>query len=415
MVSTDRIKGLSSTLAVKAPVLAATTAPITLSGLQTIDGVAIPSGGRVLVKDQADPIENGWYDASTSSWSRSIDANGNNDLVNGTLCVVAGGTTNGAQIWKLSGTNRVTPGTSAMVFVSNLSFGAVSAFIMTLFDDADAATARATLGAEAADATILKDADIGVSVQAYDADIPTVSASQVEMEAGTEANLRSMSPLRVAQAIAALGGGGGGGSTEPTGVVKDYVGTTAPTGYVLLSGRTIGNAASGATERANADTSALFTLLWDSMADTEAAVSSGRGANAAADYAANKTITLPDARGRTIAGKDNMGGTTASRLTSSGAGIVGTTLGVAGGTQTHTLTTAQLASHGHNLYASSLPSDGSAAYGYLAAQVQNSASGASIWINSTNVTNTIAIGSAGSGNAHQNTQPTLVLNKIIKL
>jgi hypothetical protein len=50
---------------------------------------------------------------------------------------------------------------------------------------------------------------IGTDVQAYDADIPTVSASQAEMEAGTEAALRSMSPLRVAQAIAALGGGGG--------------------------------------------------------------------------------------------------------------------------------------------------------------------------------------------------------------
>jgi hypothetical protein len=50
---------------------------------------------------------------------------------------------------------------------------------------------------------------IGSDVQAYDADIPTVSASQAEMEAGSEAALRSMSPLRVAQAIAALGGGGG--------------------------------------------------------------------------------------------------------------------------------------------------------------------------------------------------------------
>lgn len=65
MVSVDRIKGLSSSLAVKAPVLAATTAPITLSGLQTIDTVSIPSGGRVLVKDQADTTQNGWYDAST--------------------------------------------------------------------------------------------------------------------------------------------------------------------------------------------------------------------------------------------------------------------------------------------------------------------------------------------------------------
>ena len=59
---------------------------------------------------------------------------------------------------------------------------------------------------EPADANILKSAAIGSTVQAYDADIPTVAASQGEMETGTEAALRSMSPLRVAQAIAALAG-----------------------------------------------------------------------------------------------------------------------------------------------------------------------------------------------------------------
>lgn len=53
---------------------------------------------------------------------------------------------------------------------------------------------------EPADATILKDADIGVTVQAYDSDIATIAASQAEMEAGTEPALRSMSPLRVRQA-----------------------------------------------------------------------------------------------------------------------------------------------------------------------------------------------------------------------
>jgi hypothetical protein len=73
----------------------------------------------------------------------------------------------------------------------------VSAFAKTILDDADEATFKTTVNLE-----------IGVDVQAYDADIPTVSASQGEMEAGTEAALRSMSPLRVAQAIAALGGGG---------------------------------------------------------------------------------------------------------------------------------------------------------------------------------------------------------------
>jgi hypothetical protein len=70
----------------------------------------------------------------------------------------------------------------------------VSSFIETLLDDLDETTARATLGVA-----------IGSDVQAYDADIPTVAASQAEMEAGTEAALRSMSPLRVAQAIAAIG------------------------------------------------------------------------------------------------------------------------------------------------------------------------------------------------------------------
>lgn len=56
-----------------------------------------------------------------------------------------------------------------------------------LGDPADAAAVRTAIGA-----------------QASDADIPTVSASQAEMEAGTEVALRSMSPLRVSQAIAAL-------------------------------------------------------------------------------------------------------------------------------------------------------------------------------------------------------------------
>jgi hypothetical protein len=60
----------SPDLAWKASVRAATTGSnITLSGLQTLDGVALAAGDRVLVKDQADPTTNGLYNAATGPWT----------------------------------------------------------------------------------------------------------------------------------------------------------------------------------------------------------------------------------------------------------------------------------------------------------------------------------------------------------
>jgi microcystin-dependent protein len=59
------------------------------------------------------------------------------------------------------------------------------------------------------------------------------------------------------------------------------------------------------------------------------------------------TFNLPDLRGRGLFGKDDMGGSAANRITAGGSGITGTALGAAGGAETHTLTAAQLASHTH--------------------------------------------------------------------
>lgn len=75
-----------------------------------------------------------------------------------------------------------------------------------------------------------------------------------------------------------------------------------PSGWLNLQGGTIGNAASGGSVRANADTVLLFTYLYTNLSDTLAPVSGGRGASAAADFAANKTITLPDWRNRSPVG-----------------------------------------------------------------------------------------------------------------
>lgn len=86
--------------------------------------------------------------------------------------------------------------------------------------------------------------------------------------------------------------------------------------WVRANARTIGNAGSGATERANADTEALYILLWDRLPNTVCPVSTGRGATGAADYAAGKTLGLLDLRGMAPFGLDTMGNSAASRLAS---------------------------------------------------------------------------------------------------
>lgn len=146
-------------------------------------------------------------------------------------------------------------------------------------------------------------------------------------------------------------GGGGGGAIDATSVlatgdVKARYGTGTLSGFVRANGRTIGSATSGATERANADCQALFEYLWTT--DSTLTVSGGRGASANADWVANKTLILPDMRGRAIAGMDDMGATAASRLTTNGFGTLATVLGAVGGAETQTLTAAQMPAHNHS-------------------------------------------------------------------
>ena len=79
-------------LDVKASVRAATTANITLSGAQTIDGIAIVAGDRVLVKNQTLSQNNGIYVAASGAWARSADANTWEELVSAYTFVEEGST-----------------------------------------------------------------------------------------------------------------------------------------------------------------------------------------------------------------------------------------------------------------------------------------------------------------------------------
>jgi microcystin-dependent protein len=140
------------------------------------------------------------------------------------------------------------------------------------------------------------------------------------------------------------GGGGGGGTVDATtvlatGDMKVVYGSGPLTGFVRCNGRTIGSASSGASERANADVQALFEYFWG--VDANLSVSGGRGASANADWVANKTMALPDCRGRVIAGDDAMGNSAAGRLTDAVAGF-GNGLGETGGNEKRTLETSNL-------------------------------------------------------------------------
>lgn len=100
----------------KASVRVATTANITLSGEQTIDGVAVVAGDRVLVKDQTAGAENGIYVAATGAWARAEDANGAGDLTSGVIVPVESGTLNADTLWMLTTDGTITIGTTALTW-----------------------------------------------------------------------------------------------------------------------------------------------------------------------------------------------------------------------------------------------------------------------------------------------------------
>lgn len=152
----------------------------------------------------------------------------------------------------------------------------------------------------------------------------------------------------------------------PAGVVLPYAGGTAPTGYLFCTG--------GAISRTT------FAALFAVVGTTYGA---GDGST---------TFNLPDLRGRFPLGRDNMGGTAASRVTF----LPATELGHAGGAQSHTLTITEMPPHNHGLKNATNTSGGNA----------------NTWAG--NLTTDAVINSQGSGVPHNNMPPYIALNYIIK-
>lgn len=241
------------------------------------------------------------------------------------------------------------------------------------------------------------------------ADVAEVTSSGITMESGKTFTVGGVS-------IVAM----------PVGMMVPYVATTAPSGWVRGNGRTIGNASSGGTERANADTADLFSLLWSAYSNSilaiedSAGAASTRGADAATDYAADKRLPLPDMRGRGFFGLDDMGASAASRL---GTVITDeTTNGASGGTETHTLSAGEMPSHTHT---GTTESNGAHTHTYTAPATAAGGDGGSSVVDSSTPgtatssdgahTHTFTTASAGSGTAHSNMPPAWLGTFIIKL
>jgi microcystin-dependent protein len=205
--------------------------------------------------------------------------------------------------------------------------------------------------------------------------------------------------------------GGGGGTTIPTGAIMPMYTTGIVSGWVRMNGRTVGSATSGATERANADTEALFLHLW--AVDTNLAVSGGRGGSAAADWGANKTIALPSARGRDLRGLTDMGNSDTGGLVGGTFSFGnGTTLGSYGGTSVHTLIEAEMPAHDHG-GATGGPSVSS--YPDIFSALGGDGVGNNYWFGNDADNHTHTIASDGGGTAHNNLPPFLLMSIYIKL
>lgn len=200
-----------------------------------------------------------------------------------------------------------------------------------------------------------------------------------------------------------------------TGDVKWTLAASPPAGWILCNnGGTIGNAASGASIRANADTQALFELVWNNVAQVDAPITSGsRGASATIDFNNNKQLQLPFLAGRSPMGAGGSVGGLSSR-----------NLGRLYGEESHTLAAAEIPSITSTVSVSGSLS-GSTVTTNLSTS-NNSTGGGTFTcggaVGSTsllvNVSGTLAGGSSSNntgGGAHNTIHPVVALNPMVKL
>lgn len=125
LVTLQQVQAYVRGLDWKDSVRAATTVNITLTAPQTIDGVSVIAGDRVLVKDQTTASGNGIYVVAAGAWTRAVDADVSAEVTSGMATTVTEGTANGDKAFILTTNDPITLGTTSLSFSQLGGGGAV--------------------------------------------------------------------------------------------------------------------------------------------------------------------------------------------------------------------------------------------------------------------------------------------------
>jgi hypothetical protein len=179
----------------KGSVRAATTGNVTLTAAQTIDGVAVVAGDRVLVKAQTDPAENGLYVAAAGAWSRADDMDANDEVVSSSVFVEEG-TTYSDSGWVVTSDSPFVLDTDDMDWVQFSGTGQITAGAgltktgntVDVVGGDGIVVAADSVSADLSDADPLQDgtADAGASTQiARDDHVHPIGANDIQLFSAT--------------------------------------------------------------------------------------------------------------------------------------------------------------------------------------------------------------------------------------
>jgi microcystin-dependent protein len=440
-VSKAYVDTAGSGIAVKPPVRAATTSNLTsLSGTITVDGVSLSAGNRVLVKNQSDATQNGIYVVAGGSWTRATDTNSEENTKRGTYVFVESGTQNQNTSWVLysegtglnggidfgtdplqfelffnpgelttgDGLTKTGPVISAVGVADKISVGPSGISIADTYSGQSSITTVGTIASGIWNGSAISVANGGTGATSLTGFIygngtgsftanPLIDGAAI----GTDINVRSANVT----GIVAINNGGTNGTTPeqarenlgvfsseqvvtslsllvPAGSIIQFGGASAPTGYVLCDGSEYDKVGQYA---------ALFAAIGGQYGQT------------------TTRFRVPNLKGRVPVGRD------ASQTEFD-------TLGEIGGEKTHTLSIAQMPSHNHG------GSTGNSLAWfsneiYRSTTANTSLFHPSVWSgtfvgyddayrNRTNHNHSIP--SQGQNQPHNNLQPYIVLNYIIK-